>query len=356
MAGSARMRYSVYMVRQSGTTGWENSAMTILPPGLVTRSISARAFFGSLTLRRPKEMVLASKVLSANGRLVASPAMKSMSGRRRLPTFSMPREKSQATTSMPASAYGSLDVPVPAARSSTRWPGRTSMASTTTLRQRRVCPIERTSLTTSYFGATSSNIVATSSGRFSRDARFTQSLSQMFCSLRDHLPPGVVAAETGSFRHLRVVLIHHDQNAPHSDSPFGWRIDSRRAAVVSGEGRRPVLDAARSRSGRFRRGGPLYCDRPGTLPRGRHLVAPHGHRGRHHRPCRVPGYRPRGFRLVRLFQGLPSRVPPDCAGDCGGRPGRPRVAHPDKDRRRRAHRRGGPRRSAGLAGKPCREA
>ena len=67
-------------------------------------------------------MVLASKVLSAKGRLVASPAMKSMSGRRRLPTLSMPREKSQATTSMPASAYGSLEVPVPAARSSTRWP------------------------------------------------------------------------------------------------------------------------------------------------------------------------------------------------------------------------------------------
>ena len=104
MAGSARIRYSVYRVRHSGTTGWENSAMTSLPPGLVTRSISSRALLGSMTLRRPKEMVEASKLLSANGRLVASPAMKSMSGRRRLPTLSMPREKSQATTSMPASA------------------------------------------------------------------------------------------------------------------------------------------------------------------------------------------------------------------------------------------------------------
>ena len=175
------MRYSVYIVRHSGTTGAENSAMTSLPPGLVTRSISASAFFGSLTLRSPKEMVLASKLLSANGRLVASPATKLMSGRRRLPTFSMPREKSQATTSMPASAYGSLEVPVPAARSSTRWPGFASTASTTILRQRRVCPMDRTSLTTSYLGATSSNIVATSSGRLSKDARFTQSLSQMFC-------------------------------------------------------------------------------------------------------------------------------------------------------------------------------
>ena len=66
------------------------------------------------------------------------------------------------------------EVPVPAARSRTFWPAFTSMASTTIRRQRRVCPMDRTSLTTSYFGATSSNIVATSSGRFSKDARFTQ--------------------------------------------------------------------------------------------------------------------------------------------------------------------------------------
>ncbi|MCY1217270.1 hypothetical protein D9M72_291740 [compost metagenome] len=92
------------MVRHSGTTGWENSAITSLPPGLVTRSISARAFLGSLTLRSPKEMVVASKLLSANGRRVASPAMKLISGRRRLPTLSIPREKSQAMTSIPASA------------------------------------------------------------------------------------------------------------------------------------------------------------------------------------------------------------------------------------------------------------
>ncbi|MDQ0689957.1 hypothetical protein QF047_000917 [Arthrobacter sp. W4I7] len=177
--------------------------MTRRPPGLVTRSISCRAFLGSLTLRRPKEMVVASKVLSANGRLVASPAMKSMSGRRRLPTLSIPREKSHATTSMPASAYGSLDVPVPAARSRTRCPLETSMASTTTLRQRRVCPIDRTSLTTSYLGATSSNIVATSSGRLSKDARFTMTLSQMFRRVRtkaDFAAPALTCGATAGKR------------------------------------------------------------------------------------------------------------------------------------------------------------
>ena len=100
-------------------------------------------------------------------------------------------------TSMPASAYGSLEVPVPAARSSTRWPAFTSMASTTIRRQRRVCPIDRTSLTTSYLGATSSNIVATSSGRLSKDARFTPLLSQIFDAPPNHRA-GRGAASGGS--------------------------------------------------------------------------------------------------------------------------------------------------------------
>jgi len=64
-------------------------------------------------------------------------AVKPRSGRRRFPTASIPREKSAGTTSTPWSANGSLEVPVPAAMSSTRSPGRASTARTTALRHNR---------------------------------------------------------------------------------------------------------------------------------------------------------------------------------------------------------------------------
>src|SRR5690242_11650971 len=99
------------------------------------------------------------------------------------------------------------------------------MASTTTLRHLRVCPIERTSLTTSYLGATSSNIVATSSGRLSKDARFTLTIYSK--SLQVTVSGQQRRAGTGSCRQLRVLLTHHDQHPPHPDSPFGWRFGSR---------------------------------------------------------------------------------------------------------------------------------
>ena len=49
-------------------------------------------------LRSPKEIVTASKVSSANGSRVPSPAVNGRCGRARLPTCSMPSEKSQGTT------------------------------------------------------------------------------------------------------------------------------------------------------------------------------------------------------------------------------------------------------------------
>ena len=115
----------------------ENSHTTSRPPGLVTRRSSVRAAAVSETLRSPKEMVTASKLSSAYGSWSPSPATKASQGLRRLPTVSMPSEMSVGTTNAPAAANGSLDVPVPAARSRTRSPTCGSTASSTSLRQAR---------------------------------------------------------------------------------------------------------------------------------------------------------------------------------------------------------------------------
>ena len=100
-------------------------------------------------LRSPKEIVTASKVSSAKGSRVPSPAVNGSCGRAFLPTRSMPSEKSHGTTVAPWSAKGWLDVPVPAARSRTRSPGRGATAAITACRQRRSWPSESTSLVTS---------------------------------------------------------------------------------------------------------------------------------------------------------------------------------------------------------------
>ena len=91
-------------------------------------------------------MVTASKVSSAKGSWVPSPAVNGRCGSCFLPTCSMPIEKSHGTTVAPASAKGWLDVPVPAARSSTVSPYDGSTASSTSRRQRRSCPKDSTSL------------------------------------------------------------------------------------------------------------------------------------------------------------------------------------------------------------------
>ena len=96
--------------------------------------------------RSPTEIVPASNDPPATGRRVPSPAVNGRCGLACLPTRSMPRLKSQGTTVAPRSANGWLEVPVPAARSSTRSPGRGSTARTTDVRQRRSWPIDSTSL------------------------------------------------------------------------------------------------------------------------------------------------------------------------------------------------------------------
>src|SRR5262249_25476018 len=63
-----------YQASSRATGRCPNSQITSRPPGLVTRSISARAASGSATLRRPKEIVTASKARSRNGSRSASPA------------------------------------------------------------------------------------------------------------------------------------------------------------------------------------------------------------------------------------------------------------------------------------------
>ena len=70
---------------------------------------------------------------------MASPATNSISGWRALPSATIPVEKSQAMTSAPSAAYSTLEVPVPAARSSTRIPGPAATAARVTRRHMRTC-------------------------------------------------------------------------------------------------------------------------------------------------------------------------------------------------------------------------
>ena len=109
----------------------ENSQTTSVPRGLVTRRISFRAATVSATLRSPNEIVTASKLASAYGSWSASAAMKLKSGLRCLPTSNMPNERSVGMTMEPLGRRGSLDVPVPAARSKMSCPRLGSTASTT---------------------------------------------------------------------------------------------------------------------------------------------------------------------------------------------------------------------------------
>ena len=131
-------RYSEYTRRNGAHVGWENSHTTKRPPGRVTRSNSRSPASRSCTLRNPKEIVTASKASSAKGSDKASPATKDSRGLRSRPTESIPKEKSHATTKGPAAAIGSLEVPVPAARSRTRSPGSAPTAAATAFRHRRV--------------------------------------------------------------------------------------------------------------------------------------------------------------------------------------------------------------------------
>ncbi|KKO81661.1 hypothetical protein WU86_08550 [Corynebacterium xerosis] len=123
-AGSARIRYSLYSVENTGTVGVENSHTVNRPPGRVTRAISRSPARKSWMLRRPKLMVTASKVPSGNGRSMPSPQTFGTS--RWAPAASMPREKSQAMTVAPDFDSSTVDTAVPAARSRTSSPGARS--------------------------------------------------------------------------------------------------------------------------------------------------------------------------------------------------------------------------------------
>ena len=150
-----------------------NSHTTSRPPGLVTRRISARPATGSATFRSPNEIVTASKAPSRNGSRSASPATKLnlpggttplvppadprrpgpvpcwLASSLDLPAWSMPREKSQATQSAPVAVKVSEEVPVPAARSSTRSPGRAPVIRATARRQSRTWPMDSRSFSRS---------------------------------------------------------------------------------------------------------------------------------------------------------------------------------------------------------------
>src|SRR5690348_9516149 len=163
-----------WYTRSSPATGrWLNSHTTSRPPGRVTRSISARAWPGSAVFRSPNEIVTASNCASANGSARASPAtnVTFSTALRCLPAWSMPSEKSQATQVAPDAVKDTDDVPVPAARSSTRSPGPAATIRATARRQYRSWPADRTSLSRSYRPARPSNMAATSPGRLSSWAR-----------------------------------------------------------------------------------------------------------------------------------------------------------------------------------------
>ena len=91
----------------------------------MTRRNSRRAAPGSATLRSPNDIVTASKASSANGRRIASAAVNGRSGRRRLAHPQHPeREVARHDVDARRRRTARLLVPVPAAMSSTRSPGR----------------------------------------------------------------------------------------------------------------------------------------------------------------------------------------------------------------------------------------
>jgi hypothetical protein len=119
--------------------------MTSRPPGLSTRYISASAFLGSSTLRRPKEIVTASNSPSEKGRAMASASTKVIPGCFCRPTSIIPAEKSAATTSAPVFARAAELVPVPAAMSRIRSPASGATARVVAIRQMKELPIDNTS-------------------------------------------------------------------------------------------------------------------------------------------------------------------------------------------------------------------
>src|SRR5712692_9222200 len=165
--GSRVRRYTRYVAPTSPLGGRTNSSTTARPPGLTTRSISRRPRTGSARLRRPKAIVLASKLASSNGRFSASPSQNFMPGCPWRATSSICVLKSRPTTrpSGPAiRAICSVNFPEPHATSSAEPPGLSSVARAARRRQPASAPADSTVLTRSYLRAMRSNIVRTAAG------------------------------------------------------------------------------------------------------------------------------------------------------------------------------------------------
>src|SRR5699024_9952400 len=113
-------------------------------------------------------MVTASKVESANGRRIPSPA--TLGTLRSSPAASITREKAHATHHAPDLDSSTVDTAVPAAKSRTFSPDLRFNRCRVSLRHRRSWPKERTVLVMSYFSPTASNIDATSKGFLLRSA------------------------------------------------------------------------------------------------------------------------------------------------------------------------------------------
>ncbi len=109
-------------------------AITIVPPGRQTRCSSRATACWSAAKIAPNAEVTTSNSPSANGSASASASTHSTDRppAARRPASRLSGVRSEATTSAPASAARSATLPVPAATSSTRMPGRTPAASIST--------------------------------------------------------------------------------------------------------------------------------------------------------------------------------------------------------------------------------
>ena len=111
-------------------------AMPIVPPGRQTRTSSSATVWWSGAKIAPSAEVTASNSPSPNGSACASACTHSSStpcaAASRRPAAKCSGVMSLATTLAPASAARIATLPVPAATSSTRWPGPIAQASTTT--------------------------------------------------------------------------------------------------------------------------------------------------------------------------------------------------------------------------------
>src|SRR5712691_8634463 len=165
--GSRVRRYTRYAAPTGPFGGRTNSSTTARPWGRTTRIISRRPRTGSARLRRPKAIVLASKLASSNGRFSASPSQNFIAGWSWRATSSICVLKSRPTTrpSGPAiRASCSVSFPEPHATSSAEPPGLSSVARAARRRQPASAPADSTVLTRSYLRAMRSNIVRTAAG------------------------------------------------------------------------------------------------------------------------------------------------------------------------------------------------